>query len=178
MLKLIDSFMPKVWPWVALGLAVLVLLQQLRVAGLQVDVATLEASHAKAGQVQAQQAQAATEKDAGALLEHAGNQQDNIYEYTQTIQKLEAGRSADAARIASLQHNLRATTTQHAQAASDAAACRDLADRHQELGELAARSAGVIGRSIDLVQQRDAEVTLLKKQVMTERVLVERLSPH
>lgn len=178
MFKLIDSFMPKVWPWVALGLAVLVLLQQLRVAELQVDVATLEASHAKAGQEQAQQAQAATEKDAGALLEHAGNQQDNIYEYTQTIQKLEAGRSADAARIASLQHNLRTTATQHAQAASDLAACRDLADRHQELGELAARSAGVIGRSIDLVQQRDAEVTLLQKQVMTERVLVERLSPH
>jgi hypothetical protein len=178
MLKLIDSFMPKAWPWVALGLAVLVLLQQLRVAGLQVDVATLEASHAKAGQVQAQQARVATEKDAGALLEHAGNQQDNIYEYTQTIQKLEAGRSADAARIASLQHNLRATATRQAQAASDLAACRDLADRHQELGELAARSAGVIGRSIGLVQQRDAEVTLLQKQVMTERVLVERLSSH
>lgn len=178
MLKLIDGFMPKVWPWVALGLAVLVLLQQLCVASLQVDFAKLEASHAKAGQVQAQQAQAATEKDASALLQHAGNQQDNIYEYTQTIQKLAAGRITDVARIASLQHSLRATATQHAQAASDAAACRDLADRHQELGALAARSAGVIGRSIDLVQQRDAEVTLLKKQVMTERVLVERLSSH
>lgn len=175
MLKLIDTFIPKLWPWLALGLAVLVLLQQLRVAGLQVNVSTLEASHAKAGQEQAQQAQEATKKDAGALLEHAGNQQGNIYEYTQTIQKLEAGRGADAARIASLQHNLRATATQHAQAASDLAACRSLGDRHQELAVLAARSAGVIGRSIDLVQQRDAEVTLLKKQVMTERQALERV---
>ncbi|WP_314326017.1 hypothetical protein [Comamonas aquatica] len=176
MLKLIDSFMPKVWPWVALGLAVLLLLQQLRVAELQVDVATLEASHAKAGQEQAQQAQAATEKDASALLQHAGNQQDNIYEYTQTIQRLEAGRAADAGRIAGLQRSLRATATQHAQAAGDAAACRNLADQHQRLAELAGRSAGVVGGLVGLVERRDAQVTVLKRQVDLDRGLAGRLA--
>lgn len=175
MLKLIDGLMPKVWPWVALGLAALVMLQQLRVAGLQVGLASLVAAQAKAGQAQAQQAQVAIKRDADALLQHAGNTQGNVYEYTQTIQKLEAGRTTDAGRIAGLQHSLRTTATQYAQAAGDLAACRSLGDRHQELAELAARSAGVIGRSIDLVQQRDAEVILLQKQVMTERVLSEDL---
>jgi len=164
--------MSRAWPWVALALAAAVGWQQLRVAGLQVDLAKLEASVEKTGQEQAQQAQIATENKAGALLGHAGDTQENIYEYTQTIQKLGADRRADAGRIAGLQHSLRATATQHAQAAGDLAACRDLADRHQELGELAARSAGVIGGAIDLVQQRDAEVNLLKGQVLVERQLV------
>lgn len=170
--------MSKVWPWVALALAALVGVQQLRIAGLQVGLAKMETSQAKAGEVQAQKSQEAIEKDAAALLDHGQSTQKNIYEYTQTIQKLEAGRAADAGRIAGLQHSLRVTATQHAQAASDLAACRDLADRHQELGELAARSAGVIGRSIGLVQQRDAEVMLLKAQVTTERDLVESLQKN
>lgn len=171
----LDAFMSKLWPWVALGLAVLVLLQQLRVADLQVGLAKAGESQAKTAQLQAQQEQVATEKDASALLVHAANTQDNIYDYTQTIQKRDTGRTADAARIAGLQQQLRATATKHAQAAGDAAACRDLADQHQQLAAMAARSAGVIGRSIDLVQQRDAEVTLLQKQVMTERQVVDKL---
>lgn len=175
MSKLFESFMPKVWPWLALGLGVLLLLQQLRVEQLQASLANLEAFHAKAAQMQAEQLQAAIERKAEALIDHAGNTQGNIYDYTQTIQKLEAGRAADAGRIASLQHSLRSAATAHAQAAGDLAACRNLADRHQQLADLAARGAGVVGRSIELVQQRDAEVMVLKRQVLMERDLVEKL---
>ena len=171
----LDAFVPKLWPWVALGLAVLVLLQQLRVADLQVDLAKAGESQAKTAQLQAQQEQAATEKDASALLVHAANTQDNIYDYTQTIQKLETGRAADAARFASLQQQLRATATQHAQAAGDAAACRDLADQHQRLAALAAEGAGLVGQGVELVQRRDAEVTLLRSQVVVERGLIEEV---
>lgn len=155
----------------AAGLAV----QTVRVAHLQTDLAKLEASQSKMAQAQAEKAQAATENKADALLNHADNTQTNVYEYTQKITQLEAGRARDAADIASLQRSLRSTATAHAQAASDLAACRSLADRHQELAGLAARSAGVIGGAIELVEQRDAEVTLLKQQVLTERELVERL---
>lgn len=165
----------RIWPWAALALAAAVGLQEIRVRGLQVDLAKLETSQAKTAQTQAQQAQAATENKADALLNHADNTQTNVYEYTQKITQLEAGRARDAADIASLQRSLRSTATAHAQAASDLAACRSLADRHQELAGLAARSAGVIGGAIELVEQRDAEVTLLKAQVLTERELVERL---
>ena len=176
MLKLIDGFMPGLWKWMALGLAVLVLLQQLRVDGLRVEVSRLEASHAKAGQELAQKSQAATEIKAAALLDHSGNTQDNIYEYTQTIQRLEAGRAADAGRIAGLQRSLRATATQHAQAAGDAAACRNLADQHQRLAELAGRSADVVGGLVGLVERRDAQVTVLKRQVDLDRGLAGRLA--
>lgn len=167
--------MIKAWPWACLGLAALVGIQQYRVDGLKLELASVQLEQAQAAKASAEQSKEQTEEKAGALLSHASQQQDNVYEYTQTIQKLETGRAADAARIASLQHDLRATATRHAQAATDAAACRNLADRHQGLGELAARSAGVIGRSIELVQQRDAEVKLLKQQVQTERGLVESL---
>lgn len=171
----VEAALIAVWPYVSLGLAALVGVQQLRIADLQVDQARQAASQANAQKEQAVLGQAATEKKSAALLDHAEGTQTNVYEYTQKITKLEAARVADAGRIAGLQHSLRTTSTQHAQAASDLAACRHLADRHEKLGALAARSVGVIGGAISLVQQRDAEVMLLKGQVLTERATVERL---
>lgn len=115
-----------------------------------------------------QQSQAATETKAAGLLQHAAGQQENTHAYTQEIQRLEAGRTADAARIASLQHNLRTTATQHAQAASNAhaasnaAACRDLANQHQQLAAHLAQGTGVVGELVYLVEQRDAQVNALK----------------
>ncbi len=101
-------------------------------------------------------------------MRHAAGQQDNTHAYTQKIQLLEAGRTADAARIASLQYNLRSTATQHAQAASNAhaasnaAACRDLANQHQQLAAHLAQGTGVVGELVYLVEQRDAQVNALK----------------
>lgn len=118
---------------------------------------------------QSQQALQATENKAAGRLQHAAAQQDNTHAYTQEIQRLEAGRTADAARIASLQHNLRTTATQHAQAASDAAACRHLADQHQQLAAHAAQGAGVVGELVHLVQQRDTQVNALMGQVQLDR---------
>lgn len=165
----------RVWPWVALGLAALVLVQQLRVQGLQLDLANIAANQAQAAQKQAEQTQQAVEKEATALLDRAEGTQANVYEYTQTIQRLESARAADAGRIASLQHDLRAKATAHAQAAGDLAACRGLADQHQQLAALAAEGAGLVREGVSLVKQRDAEVTLLKAQVLTERDLLEKV---
>ena len=124
---------------------------------------------------QAQQAQAATENKAGALLQHARDQQYNTHDYTQKLQALEAGRAADAVRIAGLQHDLRAAATSHAQAAGDAAACRDLADRHQQLAALTAEGGAVVAGLASLVRQRDAEIGVLHGQVLSDRALIERL---
>ena len=165
----------RIWPWAALALAAAVGLQEIRVRGLQVDLAKLETSQAKMAQTQAEKAQEATENKASALLNHADNTQTNVYEYTQKITQLEAGRARDAADIASLQQQLRTTATRHAQAAADAAAARDLADHYQRLAAHLAEGAGVVGELVGLVEQRDAEVTLLKAQVLTERALVEQL---
>ena len=172
---ILSTIMPRAWPWLSLGLAALVLVQQHRIDGRDVDLAQLRESHAKTLQAQAQQALAATEKKASALLEHAGQQQENAHAYTQKIAALEAARTADADRISRLQHDIRATATAHAQAASNAAACADLRDRHQQIAAHLAEGAGVVGGLVGVVQQRDAQVDALKTQLLLDRQLLDAL---
>ena len=138
-------------------------------------LARAEISQSKQAQAQAQQAQAATEIKATAVVEHAAAQQDNTHDYTQQLAALEAGRAADAARIAGLQHGISAAATRNAQLAGDAAACRDLADRHERLAALAAEGAGLVSEAVGLVAKRDVQVGLLKGQVVLERKLLGRL---
>ena len=159
---------PRIWPWLALALALLLAVQTQRLA-------KVETSHAKAAAAQAQQAQAATEQKAAAVVEYGAAQQENTHDYTQEMARLEAGRAADAARIAGLQHDIRSAATRNAQLAGDASACRDLADQHQRLAALAAGGAGVVGQLVGLVERRDAQVNALKGQVQTDRALIERL---
>ena len=139
-------------------------------------LAKQEAAQAKAAQTQTQQALVATETKANARIEHAGKQQDNTHAYTQKLRELEAARIADAGRIERLQHDLRAASTAHAQAASNAAACADLANRHQHLSTLTAEGAAVADGLIGLVQQRDAQVDALKAQLLIDRQALEAVS--
>ena len=46
---------------------------------------------------------------------------------------------------------------------------------YQRLAAHLAEGAGVVGELVGLVERRDAQVDLLKQQVLTERALVERL---
>ena len=165
----------RLWPWLALALAGLLALQSLRLANAQLELAKVEVSQSKQAQSQAQQALAATEKKASAVLGHGAAQQDNTHDYTQQVAALEASRTADAARIAGLQHDIRAAATRNAQLAGDAAACRDLADQHERLAALAARGAGVAGGLVGLVERRDAQVELLGGQVAADRGLINKL---
>jgi hypothetical protein len=138
-------------------------------------IARTESAKSKQTVAQAQQAQAATERKANAVMAHGAAQQDNTHDYTQKLAALEAGRAADVARIAGLQHDIRASAARNAQLAGDAAACRDLADQHQRLAALAAEGAGVVGELVGLVERRDAQVGVLQGQMRVDRVLVERL---
>ena len=158
----------RIWPWLALAIALLLAVQTQRLA-------KVETSKSKAAAVQAQQAQAATEKKAEAVVEHGTAQQENTHDYTKEMARLEAGRAADASRIAGLQHDIRSAATRNAQLAGDAAACRDLADQHQRLAARAAGGAGVVGQLIGLVERRDAQVNALKGQVQADRALIGRL---
>lgn len=139
-------------------------------------VARAESSQSKQAQAQAQQAQAATEKKATAVIAHGTAQQENTHDYTQKLAALEAGRTADAARIAGLQHDIRASATRNAQLASDAAACRNLADQHQRLSALAAEGARLVSEADLLVAKRDAQVELLRGQVTVDRTLLEQMN--
>lgn len=145
--------------------------------GWRADTAAARVEVKQSEQVvaQAQQAQTAIENKAGALLGHAAAQQENTHDYTQKLAVLEAGRAADAVRIASLQRDISAAATRNAQVASDAAACRDLADRHEKLAVLASEGAGLVVEAGHLVEQRDAQVEVLHGQVMADRHLIEQL---
>ena len=155
----------RIWPWLALALALLLVLQNQRLVGVEV-------SQSKQAVAQAQQAQAAMEIKTAGRLQHAAGQQENTHDYTQEMARLEAGRAADAARIAGLQHDIRSAATRNAQLAGDAAACRDLADQHQRLAALAGEGAGVVGQLVGLVERRDAQVAALKGQVQVDRQLL------
>lgn len=138
-------------------------------------IARVEVSQSKQATAQAQQAQAATEKKAESVVTHGTAQQENTHDYTQKLAALESGRAADAARIAGLQHDISTAATRNAQAAGDAAACRDLADQHQRLAALAGEGAGVVGQLVGLVERRDAQVDALMGQVVVDRNLIDRL---
>ena len=142
--------------------------------GWRADAAAARVQAEQSGKdvTQAQQSQAATENKAGALLHHAHDQQDNTHDYTQKIAQLEAGRAADTARIAGLQHAVSAAATRSAQLAGDAAACRDLADRHQQLAALAGEGGAVVAGLAGLVRQRDIQVDALKGQLVADRHLL------
>lgn len=140
-----------------------------------VRIARMEVSQSKQTSAQAQQAQAATEKKAEAVVTHGAAQQENTHDYTQEMARLEAGRTADAARIAGLQHDIRSAATRNAQLAGDAAAYRDLADQHQRLAGIAAEGAKVVGELSGLVQKRDAQVGLLSGQIAADRRLLEQI---
>ena len=155
----------RIWPWLALALSLLLAVQTQRLAKVEI-------SQSQAAAEQAQQAQAATEKNAEAVVAHGTAQQGNTHDYTQEMARLEAGRVADAARIAGLQHDIRSAATRNAQLAGDAAASRDLADRHQRLAALAAEGAEVVGELGDLVKKRDVQVNALKGQIEVDRGLL------
>ena len=155
----------RIWPWLALVLALLLALQTQRLARVEI-------SQSKQVAANAQQSQAETEKKAEAVITHGAAQQENTHDYTQEMARLEAGRTADAARIASLQHSVRTAATRNAQLAGDAAACRDLADQHQRLAALAAEGAGVVDQLVGLVERRDAQVSALTGQVQADRQLL------
>ncbi|MDH1291762.1 hypothetical protein N5C43_10890 [Comamonas terrigena] len=142
--------------------------------GWRADAAAARAQAEQSGKemAQAQQSQAATENKAGSLLQHARDQQDNTHDYTQKMAQLEAGRAADAARIASLQLAISAAATRSAQLAGDAAACRDLADQHQRLAALAGEGGAVVAGLAGLVRQRDIQVDALKGQLVADRHLL------
>ena len=138
-------------------------------------IASAEGAQAKQDATKAQHSQAATEIKATATLEHGAAQQENTHDYTKEMARLEAGRAADAARIAGLQHDIRGAATRNAQLAGDAAACRDLADQHQRLAAIAAEGASLVGDLGGLVQKRDAQVNLLSGQISADRTLLEQL---
>ena len=113
--------------------------------------------------------------NSASAAEHSSGQQENLHAYTEKISELQSARSADAAYIKRLQHDIRAAATSYAQASSDAAACRNLADQHEKLATDLAEGAGVVAELVSVVKRRDSEVELLQGQIKLDRDLLSKL---
>jgi hypothetical protein len=162
------------WQLLALTLASMLLLQTVRLAEAEVREAKAQQALSTFVASQAQASQAEHIRKASALLAHGSAQQENTHDYTQTLQRLEGARAADAGRIASLQHDIRVAATRNAQLAGDAAATRDLAHQHERLAASLAEGAGVVGELVEVVKRRDAEVRMLLGQVRVDSAFLER----
>lgn len=105
---------------------------------------------------------------------HAADTSKNSDEFTTSQPVRDAIARADLALADRLRTDAeRRAATYRAQAQSNATACLDLANRHAAIDAHVVRGAGVVaGLGADL-ERRDAEVVLLRKQVDTERFLLE-----
>lgn len=115
-----------------------------------------------------------------AMKEHAhgAQTQENSDEFTTSQPVRDAIARADIAAAERMRLGAeRRAATYHAQAQADAAACRDLADRHAAFDAHIVRGAGVVaGLRADL-GRRDAEVKLLRGQIDVDRALLDEDQP-
>lgn len=104
---------------------------------------------------------------------HGALTQENSDEFTTSQPVRDAIARADLAAAERMRLGAeRRAATYHAQAHADAAACRDLADRHAAFDAHIVRGAGVVaGLRADL-GRRDAEVKLLRGQIDADRALL------
>lgn len=158
----------------ALALGVLLLVQTGRLQAERIAHKKLIAATAGAALQRSEAARADETKTASKEAAHAQATQENSDAFTTSQPARDALHRADLNRVDRMRVGAeRRAATYRAQAQSNAAACRDLADRHAALDAHVVRGSGVVaGLGADL-ERRDAEVVLLRKQVDTERSLLE-----
>ena len=141
-------------------------------ANLRAEVAEAESARAKA---------ALKHETATGLKEfgHAAATQENSDAFTISAQVRDAIARADAARSDRLRTDAeRRAATYRAMAEAGAAACRDLADRHEALDRHVVEGVAVVGACRETLIRRDAEVVLLRRQIDVDRALLTDSNPR
>ena len=109
---------------------------------------------------------------------HAADTSKNAEEFTTSQPVRDAIARADAARHKRLLDGAEARAATYRQiAASGAAACRDLADRHEALDRHVVEGVAVVGALRSDLVRRDAEVGLLRRQIDIDRALLTEPNP-
>lgn len=160
-----------------LALLALLLAQTLRLHGEQLAHGKLKTQVAEQAQAQATVALKAERRNAGLGLAHAQQTQENSDAFTTSQPVRDALARVDRAVAERLHLGAeRRAATYRAMAETNATACRDLADRHAALDAHVVRGVEVVaGLRGDLVR-RDAEVVLLRRQIDTDRALLDDAS--
>ena len=104
---------------------------------------------------------------------HAKAQQENVNAYEKKLAVLDGRRRAAAGDAERMRQQFAAFVPRDRdQAASDPAACLRIADRSAVVADLAARGRELLERGRFVVEQRDAEVSLLLGTVQRDRTLL------
>lgn len=105
---------------------------------------------------------------------HASQTQENSDAFTISQPVRDAIARADVARADRLRAGAEGRAATYRQmAAAGAAACGDLADRHEALDRHVVEGTRVVGELGAALGQRDAEVVLLRRQIDVDRALME-----
>ncbi len=160
-----------IWPWGVCALLVLALAgQQIRVSGLQVDLAR-ERQAVSAEEARRTSAALAFQQ----LLDrvaaaHAVQQQESEDAFNEKLKTLQRDRDRRADDNQRLREQIATFTADDRRPGeSDAAALQRATDRLQLVGRLLAEGAELVNDGIGIVERRDLEVGRLLEQIRTDR---------
>ena len=167
----------KAWGFAALALALagLLGLQTWRLHTEQIAHGELKVQVAQDKSARATAAVEVAIDNAERQATHASSTQENSDAFTSTQPARDATVSADLAVAQRLRRDAeRRAATYRAMAEANAAACRDLADRHAALDDHIVKGAEVVAGLRGDLARRDAEVKLLRGQIDIDRALMQR----
>lgn len=165
----------KSWGFAALALALagLLGLQTWRLHTEQIAHGELKVQVERDKSARATAAVEAAIDNADRQATHASSTQENSDVFTSTRPARDATVSADLAVAQRLRRDAeRRAATYRAMAEANAAACRDLADRHATLDAHVVRGVEVVAGLRGDLARRDAEVRLLRGQIDIDRALL------
>ena len=143
-------------------------LQSTRLAHEKLKTQVAEAESARTGAALKYELRTAADEQA-----HAASTQENSDAFTLSQPVRDAIARADLAVADRLRVGAeRRAATYRAQAEANAAACRDLADRHVALDAHVVRGVAVVAGLRGDLDRRDAEVALLRRQIDIDRALI------
>ena len=138
------------------------------------QIADIHAQHTQANLKRSEAVRADEAATAGKEAAHAQGTQENSDEFTTSQPVRDAIARADLARVERLRTDAeRRAATYRAQAQADDAARSGLADRLEAFDRHIVEGAAVVAEHRAALTRRDSEVVLLRKQIDTERALLE-----
>lgn len=173
MFGLTDKIISAIAGGIALLLAAALTWQAYQLSSERTAHSALKLEVSQANERRTKAALGAEVKTAKAESTHAKATQENSDAFTISQPVRDAIARADLARVERLRTDAeRRAATNRAIAASCAAASGDIADRLEALDRQLVEGVGVVGELREVVIRRDAEVSLLRRQIDVDRALL------
>lgn len=146
--------------------------QTVRLAAVRTTLAAEQRDRAEENNDRLRAALRESERVASLQFLHAANQQEIVDAYEVRLKNVQDGRNADAADAQRVRRQLSAFAARDSEAArSDPAACERVANRSYLLADVAAEGRDLLAEGRRIVEDRDAQVTMLLGLVKNDRAL-------